>query len=590
MSLKSIKTNGYASIMDEFLWVMDLYDRNNRNSRLREKRSYDSQQDIFTESLNEKIITGICSPRDKIEGITLVNGILDFSEVAVSFIFAKPVISPLSREDIHQSYIKHILCPLLASYIDIFGDFHDCSPFMKHLASLLTAIDDNNDEVASASRKFLSAMISRDDCNLYRDDLLAYIRDIRADSAQRRDTIDQRIKLAISSLDYIKNNDEKKKHILLLESLQSAFHASMAIIRFDIKTGLGKKVARLYNNMTKKGPDRFDDVRQDSLSCMIIRSIYANKKHWQHFTKDAEKNIDKLWQKAIGNNKKIANPYFIQNIETLFHLLTHPGYETRKITEYSKSIKFISAVKSRDNLFYLRPYSFLLTVLNHIEENRLEEALNLLDGDDANQLENTAGPLPYYAATLFVGLTIKTAQSQIKNGSLNPLIQIIINTQPRYEDVRFCDASTLQLNFESFISTPYSHTLLRSIEKYNTIIRTRLCPSIKSPPQAILDTWNEVERKLVGIQHSLVGVNDAEREKKITSLTKSDKNKSLITYLPNSTLYNCVREYEGLKSYLTLSKSSHPATFQMLEDTQYRMSLLRAIDPDQYKLDSGGRD
>jgi hypothetical protein len=576
MSIKSIKTASYDGVIDEFLWGLDLYDRNNRNTRLKEKRSCDSKQDIYIEGLNERIISSFCSSEENGDGKKLINDILDFSEDAATFIFAKPVITNLSNGQIYQRYIKYILCPLLTIYIDMLRKSHDSHPFVIHLHKLLLSISDGN--IAYASRKMLYEIINKPECELYRAELIENIRGIRNDRAQRRDTINQRIRLAISSFDHISDPDEKDKCLRPLIALQNAFYACMAIINFDIKTALGGELSRQYKNTVASTSIRNESIRSD-----ISPSFLSQLTGKSFISKSTESHLTNLWKRATRTTQANMSKPAKNNIDTLFYLLGHSECNMRKTKKYSPSNDFIIDVATKDNLSYLKPYTFMLNVLNCIEENKLQDAISLLDSGEAIQIENTIG-LPYYAAILFIGLTIKTAQSQIKHESLNPLIQIIINTQPLYAEY---GTSMLKSEPDLFTSNPYSQTLLRSIKKYNYIIQSRVCPSIENPPQAILDMWDGVEKELLAIQNAMIGVINEQTEQKLAGMfNQSDKSKSLITYLPDSTLYNCVRGLEEFKCQSLISKEKHPATFQILGDVEYRKNLLKAIDPEQYELDS----
>ncbi len=238
-------------------------------------------------------------------------------------------------------------------------------------------------------------------------------------------------------------------------------------------------------------------------------------------------------------------------------------------------------------MYYLKPYALMLQVLYHIKNEKLQEALALLESDEAYLLDGVAGSLPYYAAILFSGLTIKTNPTKLKNGNFSPLIQIIINTQALYDDIRLDSAGRLNMEFESLTSDTDTHAILRSIKEYNRLISTSLSTPQNRTHLSIIDTWNSVEKQLEKIPTKLIGVSLNDKVSVITSLlTKADKENVFITYLPNSTLYRCVRELDNLLSYLPISIEHHPHTLQLLEDIAYRKMLLMAIDPAQYEKDT----
>ena len=69
----------------------------------------------------------------------------------------------------------------------------------------------------------------------------------------------------------------------------------------------------------------------------------------------------------------------------------------------------------------------------------------------------------------------------------------------------------------------------------------------------------------------------------ITPKFSKDKD---VAYLPSSTLYNCVRECLGLRAYLHISDTDHPCTSKMLSDTQYRLTLLKTLNPTLFEEES----
>ena len=145
------------------------------------------------------------------------------------------------------------------------------------------------------------------------------------------------------------------------------------------------------------------------------------------------------------------------------------------------------------------------------------------------------------------------------------------------------------MSFDSIISDHYSHTILRSIKTYNQIIHTRLA-SAKSdfePEQIITEALDGVEAALQKFNITPDDFNQEYSDATIqNTLNETDKKAILITYLPKSTLYNCIRELEGLLSYLDLSPDRHPLTYSIIDNDAIRKRLLKTIDPVQYELDT----
>ncbi|MDM5070792.1 hypothetical protein [Aeromonas bestiarum] len=581
MSLKEVKTIGYDFFVDHLLWALDLYD-GDRNARLKEKRSYTSKQDIYIDELHEKLMQALCTQGESTT--ILVNGLLDFSEVAASYILSKPVIAPLSKEQINQRYAKHILCPLLVAYMEIFSEFHDESPFMRHLDALLSSTNEKG--VAFAARKMLLSILAAPECEHYREELTEFIRDIRPDRTQRRATIEQKIRLAKTTCNGIDKPEEKQKSVIRLTTLQEAYTACMAAIYFDIKTGLGCHLANLHKiSLTEKMA--ISDIRVSSLSSSIITFI-ATKQHIDSaLPKETKVHLDKLWETAVKGVPLITNLYTTQNINTIFYLLGKPSSSIGIITDHKKSEKFFDRVVTQEKMCYLKPYALMLQVLYHIKNERVQEALDLLESEGTSLLDGLIGFPAYYAAVLYLGLKIKTNPLKLKNGNLNELIKIILDTQALYADIRIDSAYLLDMEFESFFSDSYTHTILRSIKAYNSIISTNLGSHQNRSRLSIVDTWDGVEAWLEKIHVNLIDVPTEERADVMKSLfTKADKEKSFITYLSNSTLYHCVRELDGFLFYLPISAENHPYTHRVRQDIEYRKDLLLALNPEQYAKDS----
>ncbi|MDH1897351.1 hypothetical protein [Aeromonas caviae] len=581
MSLKEVKTIGYDFIVDHLLWALDLYD-GDRNARLKEKRSYTSKQNIYVDELHEKLMQALCTQGE--DTTILVNGLLDFSEVAASYIFSKPVIAPLSKEQINQRYAKHILCPLLVAYMEIFSEFHDESPFMRHLDSLLSSTNEKG--IAFAARKMLLSILTAPECKHYREELTEFIRDIRPDRTQRRATIEQKIRLAKTTCNGIDKPEEKQKSLIRLTTLQEAYTACMVAIYFDIKTGLGCHLAKLHK-IALAEKMTFSDIRVNSLSSSIITFI-ATKQHIDSaLPKETKVHLDKLWESAVKGVPLITNPYIKQNINTIFYLLGKSRYSVGIITDHKKSEKFFDRVVTQEKMCYLKPYALMLQVLYHIKNERVQEALDLLESEGTSLLDGLIGFPAYYVAVLYLGLKIKTNPLKLKNGNLNELIKIILDTQALYSDIRIDSAYLLDMEFESFFSDSYTHTILRSIKAYNSIISTNLGSHQNRSRLSIVDTWDGVEAWLEKIHVNLIDVPTEERADVMKSLfTKAEKEKSFITYLSNSTLYHCVRELDGFLFYLPISAENHHYTHRVRQDIEYRKDLLQALNPEQYAKDS----
>ncbi|MGU5528618.1 hypothetical protein [Aeromonas caviae] len=582
MSIKQAETIGHHNVLSHLLWALDLYDTKDRSSRLNEMRSYDQKQSIYIETLQDRLIQALCDQTPAVS--VLVNGLLDFSEAATTVVLSKTVISPIAKEKIYHQYTKHILCPILVSCIELMMEFREHSPFVRHLDELLKRTNEHG--LAHAARRMLLDIIDIPECKVYLGELINLIGNIKPGRNQRRATIRGYIQSATIECNSIRDVKIRNKCLNQLVILQDAYSACIAAIYFDNKTGLGQYLARHYQEASDKFIHLLD-VRIKSLSGMITTSIYAKNTLGLALSHDAKEHIEKLWCFAVKELPAVKNKYHNQSIQSLFYLLNEPDFNSLPIKTQEKAEKFINQAMTDAKLGYLKPYAAIFHTLHLIKNNELEKASQLLADNITTIYNDTVGSLPFHASMLQIALAIKLTPSEIKNGRFTSLVQNIINSQSLYADARIDDSFLLQLHYESFITHHYSHSILRSIRYYNDLVCKRLCISEERPQQAILDTWCQVEYALSKIDKKLDCLTGENIETSIHNiLTKAEKEKPLITYLPSSTLYNCVRECLGLRAYLHISDTDHPCTSKMLSDTQYRLTLLKTLNPTQFEEES----
>ncbi len=594
----SIKTISYADLLEHVIWAFDLYEPYNRNERLKEKRSFGGKQDLYVDQLKSRIRGELC-PYDHVsnpsttDGEILINGLLDFSEAAVSFVLSKPLITPMGKDLVYNKYAEYILTPILASYIAIAQEFLDVVPSMFYLDKLL--ITAQNDDIVSAVKKTLSKIIDRPECKFYRDDLIEFIQGIRADRTQLRVTILQKINIAKETCNAFLddeskrknkniNNHHRAKHLQPLIELQKAYSICNAILYFNMKTGLASHLARQYRQYKLAF-----FMKNTTLAAEIARSIQTKRITGTPITPQARWSIEKLWKIASSNTPRILDEPFNKAIETLYYLLIDSSQPTDQLKDLPALWKLIDEVLISKENSYLHPYAITLKSVLLIQGCDLQEAKELLAKNIEMIANDSIGNIAYYASVLLIGLKIKTNPKQIKNGSINPQIQAIINTQPLYIQMFLADGVRLGMNVESIISDHYSHTILRSIKTYNKIIYERLAPtdSELEPEQAITDAWDGIECALQKFDISSFE-NPQEDSNSIipNTLSEADRKAILITYLPKSTLYNCIREFDGISSYIELSPDRHPIAYNTLHVLELRKRLLKTIDPVQYELDT----
>lgn len=601
MSLKDVKTIGYDFFLDHLIQAMDLYEHENRNSKLRSKHSYSNKQDAYIEEdkdgFHQKLISVLGDQSHDVS--RRINGILDFSEIATSFVLSKDFIAPISKEELYQRYAKHILCPLLISYMELFINFYDESPFMKHLNDLLLSPQEKG--LPHAVRNFLRGIINATEYKENYDivdsheDLVKLIKNIKSDKKkrpnirqrhtteqptirQRRATYLPKITSAMDACKKIQNPADKQEYLHRLTMLRDAYIASMAFIYFDNETGLGQYLATQWQ-ATISGKAGHTDIPRSSLSDSIELFILNNPTHGNELSEEAKHHLNCLWEASIQDVHKIQ--YFNEIMRG------EPDMPESIFTGDKELEAFFYRVATQEHLYYLKPYALVLQTLNHIKHGRLQAALDLLDSKEALALNEISGHYISLAAMLFIGLKIKLFPRESKNGNFNPFVSIIINSQELFIEPLPCASEILKLEYESFITNSYSNTILRSIKQYNDIVLIHLDNPENYEDHCILDTWENIELALKKINSKLEKTSINDRTAALTKIIAEEHQEGpLITYLPNSTLYHCVRELEGILSYKPVSAPIYPHMLRLTRDIEYRKALLMALNPDQYAKDS----
>ena len=586
MSIFLVKTTGYADLIEAFCLVLDLYEKGDRSSKIDTKHSFSTKKKILNRLIFQRIIEGLHlkEPLSK----EFIYGAITYFEILIQHINSLPTLYHQTKNDTLTAYKNRIFPPMLAIVAFNLFKIEKENEFYITLDELLIHAASNEqviDEATFLIKKKLASIINT--ITNGNDDYLPIVelmKNIRRGICQRRETINQKFDIILRNTkpsSQVDNGDKCKK-------LREAYHCCMSMIRFNNRTGLFFEVAKSYNKITKdhtKSIDYLDftaisdimatlgsssnqnpSLQSSGMSTANINDIIANESNTllgsiqNNFLIPQDKNIifltSALWKVLRCNliNHNLATP----NLADILDKYGHGGE-------------------------HLKPLKFIMEFCILVQKGCLSEAIKKLNHIDALCLEKVSPELLNMTTCLYIGCHIK--EGRVSHHCFEPLIKIILDTQLLFSDKSYDDGALLKMNFESSLDDHYKSTLLRCVKKYNEIIFNFKGNHQGSAKQAILDSLDQVESTI----QKLHILNDTptyySRLRKLIAkkLTKHEVNGNLIPFLPDATLYYCIRELLLLCQYLHFSPKRHPAIYLLTNNQQLRKLILKALNPTIFK-------
>ena len=300
-------------------------------------------------------------------------------------------------------------------------------------------------------------------------------------------------------------------------------------------------------------------------------------------TKLIPHQINPLLEVIYSDLPEVKNQKLKSLTTTLWQALgyiTHKGAERLPYIDLQSTLDRYQAFDDET-----APLILIVKACGKIQDNSLSEAIDILYSNDAICL-NTASPeLLHLIAIMCIGCRIKEGKNT--HLSFEPLINIILGTQPLYTSSYVDDKGILGLEFDSFIDKHYNTTLLRSVYHYNTIIYRCLCTNQDFPQQAISNVLDTLESTIKKLSCYSKTSNYIGLKKFINkTLTRRDTENNLIPFLLNSTLYHCIQELNGICTYLIPDDETHPAIIDLMINIDFRKAILKALDLKRFNRDT----
>ncbi len=572
METKANQNPSFAEILHQIYRAFDLYEKDDRKSNIIEKRSYQSRQDVFKKIILDNLTN--CLSGDSNNAKNVLIGLINCFECLFTDINSKPVLGA-NRHEVYKCYAEVIYTPLIACTIRFLRPHLNVSSPLWHISNFL---DQYQDEMVYQKIK-TTLKEYRDKINKVNKDSMLdvseLIGNIKSNTTQSRTTIEQRFNIAKG---YIQKSDPEWI-IDEINAMEVSYIGLMALLNFEIKMGLTKKLSEIYKDIGYSdikigdpyiisrsetqiisfppGP-AVESVSETLLSIEFInKSLVANVSsislHAPLFSSFAN-NFHLIAMKRL----KISTTDITQQ---LIDEINEDSYNRKLIdnivdTQPPSVRDILSPITRLCDLFDMLMDEYNYDCYDESEYSQLFDLIN----ETKQQYKNIhLGIVAYFFSVIEIGLKIAKRYSHIKHQELSPLVSEILETQPLYTEIllpQLVDEEN-RITLSVFMSDDYSRTILRTARLYNALMtKLDVNPHNCESPA--------ISEALVALEFCL---RDAFKNKKISN------QKTLINFLPFANFSNAVLNIDELILSLVQQSPKHLITTQLLSCAAiYRIS------------------
>lgn len=334
-----------------------------------------------------------------------------------------------------------------------------------------------------------------------------------------------------------------------LNNFKAAYISLTIMLAFERKTGLVKNISRSYRYL------QLDEGQTDNYYIALCNYIYESENFDEMLLGTL---IDEFQKKTIAPFSVTIGKEAWQDVLVIWDIVfnSHGG----EIFTELDLVELMKNLKRSPDAEVLKPYFIFSKILYNICIDDLQEAEILLNEISSPKLP--FGYLPAACSMLKLALKIKSKGKNIKNGELTADVNIMLSCQSVFTDgvMRHTKSERPKL-----LLTEYENNLqiMHVIKQYNDLVRRisvyNELDFYAVHPQSIAGVLDEVEHALGKINKRLdISKEDVGSEMlaeiMITEkiLTVRELSKVLISYLPGSTLYNCILNLDNILPYLKI--------------------------------------
>lgn len=543
----------FANLMYDACQVFGIFREGGKGRDIRARGSYWLHQEFFNQRYNE-IAEAI--DKDRVFSEEKRRGFFYKYEMFYNQLMSCPVFSSLSKEQVSERYLQFALHSFVA--LDMYKTFRPDNKhgFYYHLHHFLLSEHcsipgDNERDIFSGVRDYLRDRIDEIEITHKRtlQPIRERIRGIKDSSNQKKSWMLFEIDECIG---YFKKNlksSDFDKTKAKLDNFKAAYVSLTIMLAFERKTGLVKNLSRSYRYL------QLEEGLTDNYYIALCNYIYKSE------------NVDEMLLGTLIEEfqKKTIAPFSVtigkeawQDVHVIWDIVfnSHGG----EIFTELDLVELMINLKRSPDAEVLEPYFIFSKILYNICIDDLQEAEILLNEISSPKLP--FGYLPAACSMLKLALKIKSKGKNIKNGELTADVNIMLSCQSVFTDgvMRHTESER-----PKFLLTEYENNLqiMHVIKQYNDLVRRisvfNELDFYAVHPQSISGVLDDIEHALGKIIKRISIIEENLCSEKLAEifinekiLTTRELNKTLISYLPEFTLYNFILNIDYIIPYLKI--------------------------------------
>ena len=536
--------------------------------------SYQELVRTFPNVLNELLI-GYLSGNDQKLMIHLSN-IFEVLNEVMKNMSCSPLHIQMGKEDYNNELKTRIIIPFIASLLfEMRFQFNENSAiyYFTDFISKNSPIEGN---LGFLVRKYIKEEFNpHDSSNGFGCEFDAFIGKISLKSKLGQTTINKNVKKLKSHLDRTKCII----HSDYLNNLSQSLHGLRLALYFQDHI---KFLACCYQHA--KSRVNMKNIYWPSLVEISKKiSSIKNKKQPKHLIK-TNKVINLSEALSIKYHNELHKKYN-PSFDVLLNHLMNGDFKK----DYS--VKLLQTYAQQKNSIYYKIINFNIEVYDKKFVMAEAELVKILS--ECEQYPNFRLVSGLYK--LLIALHIKNNQVKIKNNELSPYINKIITTEPSKEKLTLIIDNCFLNPNSPFLTNVDFQTIIDSISAWHEYLNDSLGIHISKLAEFDVNFSQKIEVSLGKVYTALDGLGkvieniDVNELTKlvVSSLTTEERNDSIITFLPNLSLYHSLRDISYLYpsfSALTKNQSNSINKFRV-ESICSKRKLLKALNPSCYAID-----
>ncbi|WP_171862917.1 hypothetical protein [Citrobacter freundii] len=543
----------FANLMYDVCQIFGVFREGNKGRDIRARGSFWRHQSFFNQRYNE-IIDII--DKDRVFSEEQRRGFFYKYEMFYNQLMSCPVFTTLSREQVLERYLQFALPSFVA--LDVYKTFspHNEHGFYYHIHHFLLSehcpvLEDSEGDIFAGAKAYLRDYIAELEFplkeNIY--PIKDYIKDIRKNNSQINSwvilKINKCIELYEGTLKETVLNEVKEK----LNKLKAAYLSLNILLAFERKTGLVKHLSSSYRYI------RLEEGISDSYYMALCQYIYESKLFDERvlgaLLVECQQNTITPVSVTIGKEAW-------QDVQVIWDIIFN-SHDGERFTELDL-VQLMTNLKRSSDAEMLEAYFIFSKIIYSICIDDLHEAECLLNNISSNKLP--FGYLPAACNMLKVALKIKSKGKDIKNGELTAGVNIMLSCQSVFTDYVVGHPGQER---PEFLLTECENNLqiMHVIKQYNDMVRRisifNEMDFYAVHPQSISGVLDAVEYALGKINKRMSLIEGDVCSEKLAEiiidekiLTTRELNKTLVSYLSEFTLYNCILNLDYIVPFLKL--------------------------------------